>query len=115
MKTEIDILKLGDEILTKEKENPNHITTQLNKDETISYNTGFKNGFLKGYMANEKTVKTVIQLTNEVPFVVFTTYDFLYTPSQTSVIKINNKKHMLVDSSDVIDAEGNITRYLKYY
>lgn len=49
MKTELEIMKMGDEILTEEKKNPNHITTQLNKDEGISYNTGFHSGFVKGY------------------------------------------------------------------
>ena len=45
----MEILKMGDEILTEDKKNPNHITTQLNRDEGISYNTGFHTGFVKGY------------------------------------------------------------------
>lgn len=49
MKTEKEILKMGDKILTKDMKNPNHITTQLNRDEKISYNTGFYTGFIKGY------------------------------------------------------------------
>lgn len=49
MKTEMEILKMGDEILTEDKKNPNHITTQLNRDEGIGYNTGFHTGFVKGY------------------------------------------------------------------
>ena len=49
MKTEIEILKVGDEILTKLKEQPNNICTQLNKNEEISFNTGFHRGFVGGY------------------------------------------------------------------
>ena len=49
MKREIEILKVGDEILTKLKEQPNNICTQLNKNEEISFNTGFHRGFVSGY------------------------------------------------------------------
>ena len=49
MKKEIEILKVGDEILTKLKEQPNNICTQLNKNEEISFNTGFHRGFVLGY------------------------------------------------------------------
>ncbi len=44
-----ELLKFGDAILTEEKKNPNHITTQLNRDEIISYNTGYHKGFLRGH------------------------------------------------------------------
>ncbi len=115
MKTEKEILKLGDDILTEEKKDINHITSQLNKDETISYNKGFHSGFLKGYMANEKNTKTILHITTEVPFIEFATYDFLYTTSKSSVIELNDKKYKLVDSCDVIDEKGNITRYLRFF
>lgn len=48
---EIAIQKLGDNILTEMKKNPNHICTLLNKDEIISYNTGFHTGFRAGFLA----------------------------------------------------------------
>lgn len=53
-----DISVIGDKILSKLKKNKNHITTQLTKDETISYNTGFHSGFKEGYMCLQSTAKT---------------------------------------------------------
>lgn len=44
-----DVIKAGDFELTRQKENPNHITKQLSKDEITSYNTGFHSGFLAGH------------------------------------------------------------------
>lgn len=41
--------KLGDDMLTELKKDPNHITTQLNFNEQVSYNTGFHKGFELGY------------------------------------------------------------------
>jgi len=55
MKTEDEILKVGDKILTKIKEMPNSILTQLNKNESISYNTGFYRGFVCGWQESVKT------------------------------------------------------------
>lgn len=49
-----EIRKKGDEILTQLKNNPNHISTMLSKDEVTSYNTGFHSGFILGYKAKEE-------------------------------------------------------------
>lgn len=45
MKTEKEILKMGDKILTEDMKN----LVRLNREEQISYNTGFYTGFVKGY------------------------------------------------------------------
>ena len=47
--TEEEVLKRGDDILTELVKTENHITTQLNENENISYNTGFHSGFVLGY------------------------------------------------------------------
>jgi len=60
MKTEVEILKMGDEILTENKKNPNHIIAQLNKDESISYNTGFHTGFILGYTKSSQNNKEIL-------------------------------------------------------
>jgi hypothetical protein len=54
---EASLRKIGDELLTELKKDPNHITTQLNRDEQISYNTGFHKGFAEGvkYRAGAST------------------------------------------------------------
>ena len=65
MKTENEILMMGDEILTEDKKNPNHITTQLNRDEGISYNTGFHTGFVKGYQKATKWISVKDELPKE--------------------------------------------------
>ena|ERR1700743_276 len=47
---EMEILKKADKFLTKLKREPNNICTQLNREEEISFTTGYHNGFLTGYL-----------------------------------------------------------------
>lgn len=67
MKTEEQILKLGDNLLTELKKNPNNICTQLNKNEEISFNTGFLRAFVLGY---QEAAKGCSVLNNSIPSVV---------------------------------------------
>lgn len=54
--------KLGDDVLTKLKENPNHITAQLKEfNEQVSYNTGFHTGFTLGYHASTQPSNKEVQ------------------------------------------------------
>jgi hypothetical protein len=46
---EDEMLKSADRALSKLKEEPNNICTQLNETEAISFNTGFFIGFESGY------------------------------------------------------------------
>lgn len=54
--TDNEILKMGDKALTELKKNPASITHLLNKDEGVSYNTGFHKGFDLGYKAGIKNL-----------------------------------------------------------
>jgi hypothetical protein len=51
------IAKQGDARLTELKKDPNHITTQLSKDEITSYNTGFHRGYYEGFAASKDYAK----------------------------------------------------------
>ncbi len=59
--------------------------------------------------------KTIIQITDETPYKVFKTYDFLYEPSASCILTILNKNYNFQTSTDRIDEDGNITRYIQFY
>jgi hypothetical protein len=47
--TETEILQFGDKILTELKKDVNFVTHKLNRDEEISFNTGYHKGFSQGW------------------------------------------------------------------